>query len=60
MRAHRRNRLTLSKLLNVLGYITATDTIDRRCSHFNCNVSDLMEYVQEPASASDEAQTEER
>lgn len=53
------NRMTLSKLLNVRGYSTATDTIDRLCSYFNCNVSDLMEYIPEPASGSDEAHSEE-
>lgn len=43
------NRMTLSKILNLKGYSTATDTIDRLCTYFNCPVSDLMEHVSEPS-----------
>lgn len=39
------NRMTLSKILNVKGYGTGTDTIDRLCAYFQCDVGDLMEYV---------------
>lgn len=39
------NRMTLSKILNQRGYSTATDTIDRLCKFFGCNVEDLVEYV---------------
>ena len=39
------NRMTLSKILNVKGYGTGTDTIDRLCAYFGCNVGDLMEHV---------------
>lgn len=45
------NRMTLSKILNVKGYGTGTDTIDRLCSYFQCDVGDLMEYV--PAQRQD-------
>lgn len=41
------NRMTLSKILNQKGYGTGTDTIDRLCSYFGCQVEDLMEHVQE-------------
>ena len=41
------NRMTLSKILNIKGYGTGTDTIDKLCRYFTCNVEDLMEYVAE-------------
>jgi DNA-binding Xre family transcriptional regulator len=41
------NRMTLSKILNQRGYSTATDTIDRLCSFFDCRVEDLLEYISE-------------
>lgn len=40
------NRMTLSKILNVKGYGTGTETIDKLCTYFGCEVQDLMEYVQ--------------
>lgn len=39
------NRMTLSKLLNQKGYSTSTETIDRLCTYFKCEVTDLMEYI---------------
>ena len=39
------NRMTLSKILNQRGYCTTTDTIDRLCAYFGCEVHDLMERV---------------
>lgn len=39
------NRMTLSKILNQKGYGTGTETIDKLCTYFSCQVSDLMEYV---------------
>jgi DNA-binding Xre family transcriptional regulator len=39
------NRMTLSKILNQKGYGTGTETIDKLCAYFGCQVSDLMEYV---------------
>lgn len=41
------NRMTLSKILNQKGYGTGTDTIDKLCSYFQCEVSDLMEHLEE-------------
>jgi putative transcriptional regulator len=41
------NRMTLSKILNQKGYGTGTDTIDRLCLYFSCNVEDLMEHLPE-------------
>ena len=39
------NRMTLSKILNQRGYGTGTETIDKLCQYFECEVSDLMEYL---------------
>jgi DNA-binding Xre family transcriptional regulator len=39
------NRMTLSKILNQKGYGTGTETIDRLCEYFNCQVQDLMERL---------------
>lgn len=41
------NRMTLSKILNLKGYGTGTDTIDRLCEYFGCEVQDLMEHLSE-------------
>ena len=46
------NRMTLSKLLNHRGYGTGTDTVDRLCAFFGCNVEDLMEYLPDEADPS--------
>ena len=43
------NRMTLSKILNQKGYGTGTETIDKLCAYFRCDVSDLMEYLEEVA-----------
>ena len=45
------NRMTLSKILNVKGYGTGTDTVDRLCSYFDCRIEDLMEFVPGAADA---------
>lgn len=41
------NRMTLSKILNQKGYGTGTETVDRLCEYFSCQVQDLMEHVPE-------------
>lgn len=41
------SRVTLSKMVNQRGYSTVTDNIDKLCSFFGCDVSELMEYVNE-------------
>ncbi|MEQ3657827.1 MAG: helix-turn-helix transcriptional regulator [Glaciecola sp.] len=41
------NRMTLSKIANKKGYSTVTDNIDKLCAFFGCEVSDLVEYVDE-------------
>lgn len=39
------NRMTLSKILNLKGYGTGTDTIDKLCGYFECRVEDLLEHI---------------
>ena len=43
------NRMTLSRMSNVRGYGTSTDTIDKLCKYFGCNVSDVAQYVDDEA-----------
>ncbi|MBK7614371.1 MAG: helix-turn-helix transcriptional regulator [Burkholderiales bacterium] len=39
------NRMTLSRMSNVRGYGTSTETIDKLCKYFNCEVGDVAQYV---------------
>lgn len=41
------NRMTLSKILNHKGYSTGTDILDRLCGYFECELPDLVEYVED-------------
>jgi putative transcriptional regulator len=41
------NRMTLSKIANRKGYSTVTDNLDKLCAYFECEISDLVEYVEE-------------
>jgi putative transcriptional regulator len=41
------NRMTLSKLLNHHDANIQTDILDRLCRYFECQVADLVEYVDE-------------
>lgn len=41
------NRVTLSKMVNQRGYNTVTDNLDRLCKFFDCELSQLAEYVPE-------------
>lgn len=43
------NRSTLSKLLNLKGYSTGTDVLDRLCTYFGCPISELVEHVVDEA-----------
>lgn len=47
------NRMTLSKILNQKGYGTGTETIDRLCAYFGCEVADLMEYLPDPPNSTE-------
>lgn len=39
------NRSTLSKILNLKGYSTGTDVLDKLCAYFGCRIEDLAEHV---------------
>ncbi|MDP3529451.1 MULTISPECIES: helix-turn-helix domain-containing protein [Methylicorpusculum] len=39
------NRTTLSKINNPLGHNTTTNNLDSLCKFFDCQISDLVEYV---------------
>jgi len=39
------SRVTLSKMANQRGYNTVTDNIDKLCIYFDCEVSELVEFV---------------
>ncbi len=43
------NRMTLSRMANVRGYSTSTDTIDRLCRFFGCDVGDVARYITDSA-----------
>jgi putative transcriptional regulator len=39
------NRMTLTKINTQPGYSTSTDTLNKLCTFFNCEISDLIEYI---------------
>lgn len=39
------NRTTLSKMINIRGYNTTVENLDRLCEFFGCQLSELAEYV---------------
>ncbi len=39
------NRMTLTKINTKIGYSTSTDTLNKLCNFFNCEISDLVEYI---------------
>ena len=39
------SRVTLSKMVNQIGYSTVTDNLDKLCIFFDCKLSDLAEFV---------------
>ncbi len=41
------NRMTLSRMQNVRGYSTSTDTVEKLCRFFSCDVGDLMSFVED-------------
>lgn len=40
------HRTTLSKIANLRSYNTTTDNIDKLCRFFQCQVGELMEYIE--------------
>ena len=49
------NRSTLSKMANIVGYNTTTDNVDKLCEYFDCEISDLVEYL--PAGSKEEGES---
>ena len=43
------NRMTLTKINTQFGYSTSTDTLDKLCQFFNCEIGDLVEFVSSEA-----------
>lgn len=41
------SRTTLNRVANIPGYNTNTDTIDALCKYFECEPSELLEYIRE-------------
>jgi putative transcriptional regulator len=41
------SRVTLSKMANQRGYNTVTDNLDKLCIYFKCDISGLVELIQE-------------
>jgi putative transcriptional regulator len=39
------NRSTLSKILNLKGYSTGTDVLDKLCAYFGCRIEELVEHL---------------
>lgn len=39
------HRTTLTKIIGKKGYNTTTNNIDVLCRFFNCQISDLIEYI---------------
>lgn len=39
------HRMTLSKMINQKGYNTGTDNLDKLCSFFECDISDVVEFI---------------
>jgi putative transcriptional regulator len=49
------NRMTLSRMTNVRGYSTSTDTIDKLCKYFGCDVVEVARYVEDESVADEVA-----
>lgn len=46
------NRMTLSRMANTRGYSTSTETIEKLCRFFGCQVGDVAQYIEDvPAPA---------
>lgn len=41
------SRPTLSRLANVAGYVTTTETIERLCRYFGCGLGELLVLINE-------------
>jgi len=45
------SRATLTRIANIPGYNTNTDTIDALCKYFQCQPSDLLEFYSDNDNA---------
>ena len=41
------SRSTLNRVANVIDYNTNTDTLNALCKYFNCELSELCQYIQD-------------
>jgi putative transcriptional regulator len=41
------SRSTLNRVANVINYNTNTDTLDRLCKYFKCDLSELCQYIED-------------
>ncbi len=41
------NRMTLSRIANHPGTNTGTENINKLCAYFNCEISQLLEYIKD-------------
>ncbi len=41
------NRMTLTKINTQPNYSTSTDTLNKLCEFFNCEISELIEFIPE-------------
>lgn len=41
------SRPTLSRIANVPGYVTTTETIERLCRYFGCRIDELLVLIKE-------------
>lgn len=41
------SRATLTRVANVPGYNTNTDTLDALCKYFDCSPGELLSYIEE-------------
>ena len=49
------SRVTLSKMVNVRGYPTLTDHLDKLCRYFGCTLNQLAEYIPDEEAPSETA-----
>lgn len=46
------NRMTLSRMINTKGYNAGTDTLNRLCGYFGCQVGDVAVFVEDQDTSS--------
>ncbi len=49
------SRATLTRVANVVGYNTNTDTLNALCRYFSCNPGELMTYIEDEVAESEES-----